>query len=87
MQVTLTPHAQELLRAALDRHPGQAPAEILEQALSERVQRELAALPSQPKRTQAEFHTWLDQFTAFSGKLSRMPGETFSRAMIYRDTD
>jgi hypothetical protein len=29
MQVTLTPHAEELLRDALARHPGQSPAQIL----------------------------------------------------------
>src|SRR5690348_5658515 len=33
MQVTLTPHAEELLRTALARHPEQSPAEILERAL------------------------------------------------------
>ncbi len=36
MQVTLTPHAEQLLREALARHPGQSPAEILEHALAER---------------------------------------------------
>ena len=40
MQVTLTPHSEELLRAALARNPGKSPAEILEQALVERIERE-----------------------------------------------
>lgn len=42
MQVTLTPHAEELLRAALARNPGRSPADILEEALAERVERDVA---------------------------------------------
>ena len=45
MQVTLTPHAEELLREALARHPGQSPAEILEEALAGRVDRGAASDP------------------------------------------
>jgi DNA-binding MarR family transcriptional regulator len=33
MTVTLTPHGEELLRAALDREPGRAAEEVLEKAL------------------------------------------------------
>lgn len=33
MTVTLTPHGEELLRAALGREPGRAPEEVLERAL------------------------------------------------------
>ncbi|MDQ2898604.1 MAG: hypothetical protein M3Y07_02255 [Acidobacteriota bacterium] len=46
MEVTLTPHAEELPRTALARHPGRSPADILEQALSERLERETATRPS-----------------------------------------
>jgi hypothetical protein len=35
MQVTLTPHAEQLLRAALARHPEQSPETLIEQALAE----------------------------------------------------
>jgi hypothetical protein len=38
MQVTLTPHAEELLRDALAQHPGQSPAQILEEPSAERVE-------------------------------------------------
>ena len=82
MQVTLSQQAEELLRAALARHPGQSPAEILEQALAERVERETAATPAKQKLTREEFHAWLDKFTAYSDKIPSMPGETFSREMI-----
>jgi hypothetical protein len=85
MQVTLTPHTEELLRDALARHPGQSLAQILEEALAERVTRETAAKSVQPKRTREEFDAWVHQFAAYSDKIPSMPGETFSRAMIYQD--
>lgn len=37
MQVTLTPHAAELLRQAMALNPGQAPEQIIEQALAVRL--------------------------------------------------
>ena len=85
MQVTLTPHAEELLRDALARHPGQSPAQILEEALAERVERQAAANLVKPKRTREEFDAWVREFAAYSDKIPSMPGETFSRAMIYED--
>ncbi len=36
MQVTLTRHAENLLRTALDRQPGQSPEAIIQQALAQR---------------------------------------------------
>ncbi len=39
MQVTLTPQAEQLLRDALARNPGSSAAEILEQALADRLMR------------------------------------------------
>jgi hypothetical protein len=92
MEITLTPHAQALLRNALARHPGQSPSEILEQALAERIERESvtelsAGLPQPKKLTPEGFDNWLKAFTQFSGKIPSMPGETFSREMIYQDHD
>lgn len=40
MNIRLTPHGEELLRTALDRHPDPSPAEIVEEALAERIARE-----------------------------------------------
>lgn len=85
MQVTLTSHAEELLRAALARNPSQSPAEILERALAERIERETASTLAKPRRTSEEFHAWVDQFAAYSDRIPSMPGETFPRDMIYRD--
>ena len=92
MQIILTPNGERLLRAALARRPGQSPAEIVEQALAERIERESAiepsAGPAQAKKlTAEEFDNWLDAFTQFSDKIPQMPGETFRREMIYQDHD
>jgi hypothetical protein len=38
-----------------------------------------------PKRTREEFDAWVRQFAAYSDKIPSMPGETFSRAMIYQN--
>ncbi len=92
MEIILTPHGEGLLRAALTRHPGRSPAEIVEQALAERIEREAVTEPSaglpQPKKlTPEEFDNWLAAFTQFSDKIPPMPGEAFSREMIYQDHD
>ena len=81
-----------MLRVALARHPDQSAAEIVEQALAERGERESAGEPSvrvaQAKRLTAEdFDKWLDSFTQFSDKIPQMPGETFRRETIYQDHD
>jgi hypothetical protein len=85
MQIKLSAQGEDLLRVALARHPGESPAEILEAALAERVQRETSAAPARPNRTREHFHAWLDQFASYSDKIPSMPGETFSREMIYED--
>jgi hypothetical protein len=40
-----------------------------------------------PPRTPEEVRAWLDELAQFSDKIPEMPGETFSREMIYRDDD
>jgi hypothetical protein len=86
MQVTLTAHAEELLRVVLARRPGHTAAEILEEALAEHAEHEATA-GAKPNRTREQFHAWLDQFTAYSDKIPQLPDETFSREMIYREQD
>lgn len=84
MQVTLTPQGEQLLREALAQHPGESPAQILEQALAQHV----AYRPgTQSRVTRAEFHAWLDQFTAYSDKIPLLPDEAFSRQSLYQDHD
>ena len=92
MEIILTPNGEGLLRAALERHPEHSPAEIVEQALAERIEREAvieqsAGLTQPKKLTPEEFDNWLEAFTQFSDKIPSMPGETFSREMIYQDHD
>jgi hypothetical protein len=92
MEITLTPHAEELLRSVLERHPGQSPEEVLEQALAESVERESAVeASSQPPKakdlTPEEFDNRVGSFSRFSEKIPPMTGETFSREMIYQDRD
>ena len=48
MNVTLTPHGEELLREALARNPGCSPEEILEQALAQRMAHEAASSAADP---------------------------------------
>jgi len=91
MEVPLTPNGEGLLRAVLARHPGRSPTEVVEQALAERIEREAAselpAMPQPKKLSPEEFDSWLAEFTQFSSQIPPMPGETFSREMIYQDHD
>jgi hypothetical protein len=87
VEAILAPHGEELLRAALARNPQQSPGEIVEEALAERIDREGPPSSIKRKLTHDDFHDWLDQFTAYSDRIPSMPGETFSREMIYQDQD
>ena len=84
MNLILTQHGAELLRAMHDRHPEMTEAAIVEEALAERLGREQGSAPSQP-RTPQEIRAWLDELAALSDKIPPRPGETFSREMIYQD--
>jgi hypothetical protein len=53
-------------------------AQVLEQAASAAPKRQ---------RTSEEIRAWLDEVAQFSDKIPAMPGETFSREMIYQDHD
>ena len=39
----------------------------------------------QRQRTPEEIRAWLDSLAQFSDRIPAMPGETFSRSMIYAD--
>lgn len=82
MSVVLSPHGGELLRAARSRHPEKSAAEIIEEALTDRSARELEA-PVPHSRSRLEIRAWLDELASLSDKIPAMPGETFSREMIY----
>jgi hypothetical protein len=59
INVVLSPHGAELLRAAHNRHPEMSTTEILEQALSARFGREMES--AAPRiRTGEEIRAWLE---------------------------
>ena len=90
MEITLTPHGEELLRSLLARRPGQSPAEILEQALAgiaQKADQSPARLPEPKRLSHEEFQASLDRMAQFSDKIPPMPDATFSREMIYQDHD
>jgi hypothetical protein len=85
VNIRLTPYGEELLRVARERHPTNLRSRSLNRRSPNVFARVQVAGP--PKRTREEFRTWLDEFTALSDKIPAMPGETFSREMIYQDHD
>ncbi|HUA63135.1 MAG TPA: hypothetical protein VML19_30555 [Verrucomicrobiae bacterium] len=84
MNLILSPHGAELLKAVHDRHPEMSEAAIVEEALAERLGRERGSAPPRPS-TPDEIRAWLDELAALSDKIPPRPGETFSREMIYQD--
>ena len=40
-----------------------------------------------PQRTTLEIGEWLDSMAEFSDQIPELPGETFSRSMLYQDHD
>lgn len=46
-----------------------------------------STLTSPRPRTPEEIQAWLDELAQFSDEIPAMPGETFTRAMIYPDHD
>ena len=85
MNVVLNQHGAELLRAARSRYPDMSAAEIVETALAGHMGSEQFSAPR--IRTREEIRRWLDELASFSAKIPAMPGETFSREMIYQDHD
>jgi hypothetical protein len=53
--------------------------------LTEAVARPEKLMPTQ--RSPGQIRAWLDSLTEFSGQIPTLPGETFSRGMIYQDHD
>lgn len=82
INITLSPHGAEMLRAVRDRHPELTPSEIVEEALAVRFSHEQVAATT---RSVEDVRDWLDRLAALSDRIPPKPGETFSREMIYQD--
>jgi hypothetical protein len=82
MDVTLTSHGEELLRNALARYPDQSPAQIVEEALAERLEREppVSVTLSPAKRLSLDqWEAAFDRMAAQSDKIPLLPDGAFSR--------
>ncbi len=86
MTIQLTPHAEEVLRDLLARQPSRRPEELVEQALNAIADRSFSKRGLNTLSDE-EFEAWLDEMATYSDQIPPMPGETFSREMIYRDHD
>jgi len=85
MEVTLTAQAEEALRRQLARSPGRAPAQIVEEALTEMARRQA----SNPEKTppSRDFHAWLGELRQGVEPVPDLATETFRREAIYQDHD
>ena len=87
MNVRLTPRGEHLVRQYLARGRYHSPEEVIEHALDTLVQADVPTEPAlAPKQGSAEaFEAFLDALAEYSDQIPPMPGETFSRGMIYQD--
>jgi hypothetical protein len=84
MTIHLTPQAEQVLRELMARQPDRRPEELIEGALNA-IARQPAPRRGLHTLSEEEFEAWLDAVAAYSDRIPPMPGETFSREMIYRD--
>lgn len=89
MNIRLNPHSEELLKEQLAHGRFRSPEEVIERALQTLAEREtVASLRLSPQEQSPEgFEVFLDALAAYSDKIPPMPGETFSREMIYQEHD
>ena len=71
--------------AALARARG-VPVEAYVQSLVKQAALQASEM-ARRKMTGEEIQAWLDELTQFSDKIPPMPGEIFSREMIYQEHD
>ena len=87
MQVTLSPHAEQLLRQAMARDPDQSADAILDQALARHLEREQPAGLGSPAQNRAELEASLDALAAHSEKIPLLSQAALSRQSLYQDHD
>jgi hypothetical protein len=85
MAITLSPEQERVLMDAINSGLAHTTDEALDQALNALRLRLPQSTP--PTRTPEEIRAWLDDLAALSDRIPPMPGENFSREMIYQDQD
>jgi len=85
LTLEISPEVQrELAREAEVR--GVAIPALAARLLEEAVAKPVATTPT-ARRSPLQIRAWLDSLTEFSDQIPALPGETFSRGMIYHDHD
>jgi len=89
MNVKLSPFSEHLIHEYLARGPYHSPEDVIEHALQGLSEREMSGVGRPSRKTQSPeaFEAFLNGLAAYSDRIPSMPGETFSRAMIYQDHD
>lgn len=86
MNIRITPQSEQILREQLNNGNFRSPEEVIERALQALADQK-AAGPSGLSpfpRSAEQFDAFLDALAAYSDEIPPMPGETFSREMIYQ---
>jgi hypothetical protein len=86
LTLEISPEVQrELAREAEVR--GVAVPALAARLLEEAVTKPLSTTPTPTRRSPLQIRAWLDSLAEFSDQIPALPGETFSRGMIYHDHD
>jgi hypothetical protein len=84
MTIILRPEQERVLMDAINSGLAHTTDEALDQALDAlRLRLPQSTVPQ--ARTREEIRAWLDELAALSDRIPPMPGESFSREMIYQD--
>lgn len=83
MTITLSPEQERVLMDAINSGLAHTTNEALDQALN--ALRLRLPITTSRIRTPEEIRAWLDELAALSDRIPPMPGEDFSRDMIYQD--
>lgn len=86
MNIRLTRESEQILREQMSHGNFRSPEEVIERALQALADQNAAGAASfaPPGRSPEQFDAFLDALAAYSDEIPPMPGETFSREMIYQ---
>ena len=86
MNIRLTPQSEQILREQMTHGNFRSAEEVIERALQALAEQKAAGAPllSPPDQSPEQFEAFLDALAAYSDETPPLPGETFSREMIYQ---